>query len=141
MNVFKICLCLFYTRQIGIVGFIASTLYLRTTLHHDTINNAAVYLGALFFGLIFIMTAGLAELAFTIMRLPVFYKEKELFLYPAWALSLPMFILRVPWTIIEAGVYLVIVYFITGFSPEPGRQADLAIHFSCRLGHPSTLIQ
>jgi hypothetical protein len=68
------------------------------------------------------MTAGLAELSFTIMRLPVFYKEKELYLYPAWALTIPMFILRIPWTIIEAGVYLCIVYFLTDFAPEAGRQ-------------------
>lgn len=95
-------------------------------MYHDTINHATVYMGALFFCLLFIMTAGLAELSFTIMRLPVFYKEKELFLYPAWALTIPMFILRIPWTIVEAGVYLVIVYFVTGFAPEAGGQADLA---------------
>ncbi|CAM6091822.1 unnamed protein product [Calypogeia fissa] len=107
--------------QIAIVAFVAATLYLRTTLHHDTINEANVYMGALFFCLLFVMTAGLAELAFTLARLPVYFKEKELFLYPAWCMTLPMFLLRIPWTILEAGVYLIIVYFVTGFSPEPGR--------------------
>lgn len=78
-------------------------------------------MGALFYALMFVMVAGLTELTFTSMRLPIYYKEKELFLYPAWALSIPMFLVSIPITILETGVYLVIVYIMTGFSPELGR--------------------
>ncbi|CAM6107413.1 unnamed protein product [Calypogeia fissa] len=107
--------------QVAFVSVIAATLFLRTTMHHDTIDDADKYMGALFYCLVFIMTAGLSELSFVSMRLPVYHKEKELCLYPAWAITLPMFILRMPWTILEVGLFLGIVYFTTGFSPEPGR--------------------
>ncbi|CAM6120550.1 unnamed protein product [Calypogeia fissa] len=107
--------------QVALVAITIATLFIRTTLHHDTLDHANVYMGAIFYALVFIMTAGLAEFKFLFMRLPVYYKERELCLYPAWAISLPMFLLKIPWTVLEVGMYLTIVYFVTGFSPEPGR--------------------
>jgi hypothetical protein len=121
--------------QLAIIASIAATLYLRTRMHHDTINNAAVYLGALFFILLFSMTAVFPELTFITLRLPVYYKEKELFLYPAWALTLPMFLLRIPWTILEAGVVSTVVYYVIGFSPEPGRQAHVSLTDPLRFSY------
>jgi hypothetical protein len=80
-----------------------------------------MFFGEIFFNCVMIMMAGLAELTFTIVRLPIYYKEKELFLYPAWAFTIPMFVMRLPWTFLEAAVWECITYFLIGFTSSAGR--------------------
>ena len=52
---------------------IASTLFLRTKMHHDLVNDGGIYAGALFFSVVINLFNGMAELSITIARLPVFY--------------------------------------------------------------------
>ncbi|CAI0540635.1 unnamed protein product [Linum tenue] len=51
-------------------------------------------------------------------RLPVFYKQRDNLFHPAWAWSLASFLLRIPYSIVEAVVWTSIVYYSVGFSPE-----------------------
>ncbi|GAB2217837.1 hypothetical protein Droror1_Dr00001049 [Drosera rotundifolia] len=69
--------------QLIIIGLIASTLFLRTKLHKQTVSDGLVYMGALFFSLIQLLFDGYAELALTIIKLPIFYKQRDLRFYPA----------------------------------------------------------
>ncbi|GLJ43783.1 hypothetical protein SUGI_0911510 [Cryptomeria japonica] len=111
----------FKTTQISIMAFITMTVFLRTEMHHKTIADGNLYLGALFFGLVNVMFNGMAEMAMTIVRLPVFYKQRDLLFYPAWAFSLPIWVLRIPLSFLESGIWIVLTYYVVGFAPSASR--------------------
>ncbi len=54
-------------------------------------------------------------------RLPVFYKQRTEGLHPAWAYTLPITFLRIFYSLTEAGIWSVIVYWLVGFAPDAGR--------------------
>jgi len=112
---------IFKTVQIGVVALISMSVFFRTTLHHNTQEDGATYLGAIFFGVVIIMFNGYAELSMTIFRLPVFYKQRDLLFYPAWAYALPSLVLSIPSSIAEAGMYSLITYYGIGYAPEASR--------------------
>jgi hypothetical protein len=97
------------------------SVFLRTSLHPDSVSNGGLYLGALFFGLINVMFGGFMEMALIIARLPVYYKQRDLFFYPAWAFALPVYLLRLPISIYESLLWTVITYYTIGFAPEATR--------------------
>lgn len=94
------------------------TLFFRTEMKRDTVEDGGIFLGALFFILILIMFNGFSELAMTIMKLPVFYKQRDLLFYPSWAYSLPTWILKIPITFLEVAVWVVLTYYVIGFDPN-----------------------
>ncbi|KAH7278689.1 hypothetical protein KP509_38G052500 [Ceratopteris richardii] len=106
--------------QLVIVAFIAMTVFLRTRLQAG-LPDGAYYLGALFFSLNFIMFNGFAEMSLTIFRLPVFFKQRDLLFYPAWAYTLPTYFLRIPQSIVESGLWVSLTYYVIGFAPQPSR--------------------
>lgn len=112
---------IFKTIQLIIVALIASTVFLRTQMHTRNVDDGFVYIGALLFTLIVNMFNGFAELSLTITRLPVFYKHRDLLFYPAWIFTLPNVVLRIPFSIIESIVWVVITYYTMGFAPEADR--------------------
>lgn len=107
--------------QVGLIGFITCTIFLRTRIHPVDEENGRLYLSCLFFGLVHMMFNGFSELPITISRLPVFYKQRDSLFYPAWAFALPSWILRVPYSIIESVVWSCVVYYPVGFAPSGGR--------------------
>ncbi|GJM98188.1 hypothetical protein PR202_ga15175 [Eleusine coracana subsp. coracana] len=111
----------FKTIQLIIVALVASTVFLRTHMHTRNLDDAVVYVGALLFTLIVNMFNGFAELSLTITRLPVFYKHRDLLFYPAWVFTLPNVILRIPFSIIESIVWVLVTYYTIGFAPEAER--------------------
>lgn len=111
----------FHILQVACVGLVTCTIFLRTRLHPTDEANGNLYLSCLFFGLIHMMFNGFSELPITISRLPVFYKQRDNFFYPAWAWSISSWILRVPYSIIEAVVWSCVVYYTVGFAPGAGR--------------------
>ncbi|KAH9312808.1 hypothetical protein KI387_027843 [Taxus chinensis] len=130
MEIFKACFAkewlllkrnsfvyIFKTVQIIIVAFIVVTVFLRTRMHQRNEEDANLYLGALFFSLLTIMFNGAAELQFTLNRLPVFFKQRDLLLYPAWAFSIPSLLLSIPISIVETFVWVVMTYYGIGFAP------------------------
>lgn len=134
MNIFKACFSrewllmkrnsfvyIFKTVQILILGAIAMTMFLRTKMHHRTVNDGNLYMGALFFGLVHVMFNGFPELSMTVSRLPVFYKQRDLLFYPCWAYALPTWIMRIPLSVLEAGIWVCVTYYVMGFAPEAER--------------------
>ena len=59
--------------------------------------------------------------------LPVFYKQRLRGLYPSWAYTAPGTYLRVYYSATEALIWSCIVYWLTGFAPDIGRQALLSL--------------
>ncbi|XVF24909.1 hypothetical protein REPUB_Repub13aG0168300 [Reevesia pubescens] len=111
----------FKTVQIILVAIIASTLFLRTEMNNRNEQDAALYVGALLFGMIQNMFNGFSEMPMTITRLPVFYKQRDLLFHPAWTYTLPSFLLKVPISILESVVWMVVTYYTIGFAPEASR--------------------
>lgn len=107
--------------QLLLVSFITMTVFLRTKMHHNSVTDGNIYMGALFFSIVMVMFNGFAELAMTIAKLPVFYKQRDLMFYPAWGYALPSWILKIPITIVEVGVFDFMSYYVIGFDPNAGR--------------------
>ena len=107
--------------QLFIMALVAMTLFLRTEMHHENMDDAGVYAGAVFFMLITVMFNGLAEISMTIVKLPIFYKQRDLLFYPSWAYAIPSWILKIPITFIEAAVWVFLTYYVIGFDPNVGR--------------------
>jgi ABC-type multidrug transport system ATPase subunit len=78
-------------------------------------------MGALYFALDTVMFNGFAELAMTVLKLPVFFKQRDLLFFPAWAYTIPSWILQIPITFLEVGVYVFSTYYVIGFDPSVSR--------------------
>ncbi|KAL6634302.1 hypothetical protein ACP70R_026973 [Stipagrostis hirtigluma subsp. patula] len=111
----------FRTFQLELMPVITMTLFLRTEMRRDSITNGGIYMGALFFGLRMISFNGFSELILTVCKLPIFFKQRDLCFYPAWAYTLPSWILKIPITFIEVGGYVLLTYSVIGFDPNIGR--------------------
>ncbi|VAH61619.1 unnamed protein product [Triticum turgidum subsp. durum] len=111
---------MFRTFQLILMSFIAMTLFFRTKMKRDSVTNGGIYMGALFFGVLMIMFNGFSELALTVFKLPVFFKQRDLLFYPAWAYTIPSWILKIPITFVEVGGYVFITYYVMGFDPNVG---------------------
>ncbi|KAI3442852.1 uncharacterized protein J3R85_000545 [Psidium guajava] len=112
---------IFKTTQITIMSLIAMTVFLRTEMPVGTVEDGGKFFGALFFSLINVMFNGMAELAMTVFRLPVFYKQRDFLFYPAWAFSLPIWVLRIPLSFMESGIWIILTYYTIGFAPAASR--------------------
>ncbi|KGN47083.1 ABC transporter G family member 31 [Cucumis sativus] len=114
-------LYIFRTCQVAFVGFVTCTMFLRTRIHPTDEINGNLYLSCLFFGLIHMMFNGFSELPLMISRLPVFYKQRDNLFHPSWSWSISSWILRVPYSVLEAVVWSCVVYYTVGFAPSAGR--------------------
>ncbi|CAN0916694.1 Pleiotropic drug resistance protein 2 [Linum grandiflorum] len=111
----------FKTVQIGVMAVISSTVFLRTEMNPGEIAGVAKYGGALFFSLNNVLFNGLPEIAMTTMKLPVFFKQRDLLFYPAWVFALPIWVLSVPVSAVESGILTGITYYSIGFAPDATR--------------------
>ncbi|XP_026448913.1 ABC transporter G family member 36-like [Papaver somniferum] len=111
----------FKTVQIIIVALITSTVFLRTRMKTRNQEDGGLFIGALIFGMVTNMFNGFAELSLVIGRLPVFYKHRDLLFYPAWTYTLPDFLLKIPISVLESLVWMIMTYFTIGFAPEASR--------------------
>ncbi|GKV17135.1 hypothetical protein SLEP1_g27677 [Rubroshorea leprosula] len=113
---------------------ITMTLFLRTRMAID-VSHGMYYMGALFYSLVIFLVEGVPELSMTVSRLEVFYKQKELRFYPAWAYTIPTAIVRIPLCFVEVLVWTSLTYYVIGYSPEASRFFCqvillLALHFA-----------
>ncbi|TKY51684.1 ABC transporter G family member 39 [Spatholobus suberectus] len=122
---------IFKTTQITIMSLITMTVFFRTEMRSGHLDDGRKYYGALFFSLTNIMFNGMAELALTIFRLPVFFKQRDLLFYPAWAFALPIWIFRIPLSLVESGLWVVFTYYTIGFAPAASRFFRQLLAFFC----------
>ncbi|KAK1298161.1 Pleiotropic drug resistance protein 3 [Acorus calamus] len=107
--------------QLIVVAFISMTVFFRTNMHHDSVTNGGIYMGAMFFAIITVMFNGFAELAMTIQKLPVFYKQRDFLFFPTWIYSLPTWILKIPISFLEVAIWVFVTYYVIGFDPSVKR--------------------
>ncbi|KAD3067411.1 hypothetical protein E3N88_35291 [Mikania micrantha] len=110
----------FKTVQLLIIAVITMTVFLRTRLKPDIID-ANYYLGSLFYALVILLVDGFPESAMTVSRLPIFYKQRDMYFYPAWAYAIPASILKIPLSLLESTLWTCLTYYVIGYSPQPGR--------------------
>ena len=94
------------------------TLFLRTEMHRESINDGVVHSGALFFSVVMLMFNGMAEISMTIAKLPVFYKQRDLLFYPSWAYAIPTWILKIPISFVEVADWVFLTYYVIGYDPN-----------------------
>ncbi|XP_071698349.1 pleiotropic drug resistance protein 3-like [Rutidosis leptorrhynchoides] len=111
---------IFKTVQLIFIAVITMTVFLRTRLNAD-ILDANYYLGSLFYALTILLVDGIPETGMTVARLPVFYEQRDLCFYPAWAYAIPASILKIPLSVLEATIWTCLTYYVIGYSPEPER--------------------
>ncbi|KAF0920711.1 hypothetical protein E2562_036412 [Oryza meyeriana var. granulata] len=124
---------IFKAANLTLTAFLVMTTFIRTKMHHDT-NYGTIYMGALYFAIDTIMFNGFAELGMTVMKLPVFFKQRDLLFFPAWTYTIPSWILQVPVTFFEVGVYVFTTYYVIGFDPSVGSSKNLANQHFVALG-------
>lgn len=56
-----------------------------------------------------------------IERLPVYFKQRDNYFFPAWTFVIPTTLMRLPVSFIESLVYTVITYFEIDLAPTAGR--------------------
>jgi len=109
-----------FSLQIVVVAVITVTVFWRTRMKVDLVH-ADLFMGSLYYALIRLMVIGIQELAMTVSRLGVFYKQRDFFFYPAWAYTIPAAVLKIPFSLLDAFLWTAITYYGVGYSPEPQR--------------------
>ncbi|XP_077235595.1 ABC transporter G family member 45-like [Tasmannia lanceolata] len=122
---------IFKTVQISLLAFVVMTVFLRTEMKHDSINDGNKYIGAIFAGLVIVKFNGMTELTMTVMRLPIFYRQRELLFLPGWALLSSIFLLSIPMSLLETGIWTSLTYFVIGFAPSMTRFFQQLLAFFC----------
>ena len=90
-------------------------------MHHNSVDDGAIYIGAFFFSVAATMYNGMSEISMTIVKLPVFYKQRNTLFFPSWAYALPTWILKIPISFLEVAVWMFFTYYGMGFDPNIGR--------------------
>lgn len=102
--------------QVSIIATLASTLYFHSEMARNDMEDAHLYASAIFYGIFTMLINGYSESVLTIFRLPVFFKHRDLLFLPAWAYTVPKAILNTSVSMVEATLWTVITYHISGFA-------------------------
>ncbi|XP_058207720.1 pleiotropic drug resistance protein 1-like [Rhododendron vialii] len=106
----------FKLTQLVLMALITMIVFLRTDMPKETVDDGGIFMGALFFTLVMIMINGYLEISLTVMKLPVFYKQRDFLFFPALAYALPTWFLKIPVTFVEVGAWVFLTYYVIGFS-------------------------
>ncbi|KAJ0980005.1 hypothetical protein J5N97_015479 [Dioscorea zingiberensis] len=109
----------FKITQITIVAMVTFTVFLRTNMGSGLdLSHANYFMGSIFYAVVRLVTNGIAELTLSVSRLQIFYKQRDLELYPAWAYSISASILKIPLSFVESSIWTLLTYYAIGYSPE-----------------------
>ncbi|CAD6253163.1 unnamed protein product [Miscanthus lutarioriparius] len=104
--------------QLMILGTIAMTVFPRTKMHRHSVEDGVIFLGAMFLGLVTHLFNGFVEVAMSIAKLPIFYKQRDHLFYPSWAYALPTWLLKIPISFLECAMWTGMTYYVIGFDPS-----------------------
>ncbi|CAN4095915.1 unnamed protein product [Withania somnifera] len=96
---------IFKLTQLVIMALITMSVFFRTKMPRDNMDDGGIY-------------AGIAP---TIFKLPVYFKQRDLLFYPSWAYALPTWILKIPITFVDCGMWTFLTYYVMGFDPNVSR--------------------
>ncbi|KAF8650205.1 hypothetical protein HU200_064060 [Digitaria exilis] len=133
-NIFKACFLrevllvksnspvhIFKAIQIILIAFVLATLFFRTEMNYNTVLGGNKFMGSLFMAIAVINFNGMTELAMTIKRLATFYKQRELLGLPGWAILGSIFLVNIPMSVLETGLWTCSTYHSIGYAPSPIR--------------------
>lgn len=103
------------------VAIVMITLYGMTNMHHNTVNDGIIFMGSLYLSTAVMITNGLSELAMTVIKLPVFFRQKDHHFYSSWAYAIPAWILKIPFSFLEVAIWVIITYYAVGYDPSATR--------------------
>lgn len=106
--------------QVILMALVTGTLYISVR-GKDNVDDGNLIMGALFFSMIYMLMAGSSEMHHLSVRLPVFFRQREMRMYPGSAFALPSFLWRVPYCMVDALLWSLISYFAIGLDPSAGR--------------------
>ncbi|XP_024979136.1 pleiotropic drug resistance protein 1-like [Cynara cardunculus var. scolymus] len=112
---------IFKLSQLLIMSLVTMTVFLRSEMSRDTLEDGGIYIGALYLGVVMIMFNGMSEISMTIAKLPVFYKQRDFLFYPSWAYALPSWIVKIPVSFAESALWTILTYYVVGFEPNVSR--------------------
>ncbi|KAH6758771.1 pleiotropic drug resistance 12 [Perilla frutescens var. frutescens] len=90
-------------------------------MSRDNLTDGRMFSGAIFFVVSTVMFGGMSEIVMTILKLPVFYRQRNSFFFPAWAYALPQWIFSIPVNVLQIAVVTALTYYEIGFDPNFGR--------------------
>ncbi|KAM7471717.1 hypothetical protein LguiA_009900 [Lonicera macranthoides] len=112
---------IFHFAVVLIMALLTMTLFIRTNMHRNSLIDGVLYSGSLFFVLSWFMFSAFSELAILISQLPVFHKQRDLLFYPAWAYSIPTWMISFPLILVEVFAWVLTTYYVIGYDPDVGR--------------------
>lgn len=104
--------------QLLFVALVTMSVFFRTKMGHDTVDDGGLYLGALYFSMVILLFNGFTEVSMLVAKLPMLYKHRDLHFYPSWVYSLPSWALSIPISLIESGCWVAVTYYVIGFDPN-----------------------
>uniref|UniRef100_V5NZ11 PDR protein 2 n=1 Tax=Tabernaemontana elegans TaxID=761068 RepID=V5NZ11_9GENT len=117
--------------QLLLIISIMTSVFFRTTMHHKTLDDGGIYLGALYFAILMILFNGFLEVPMLIAKLPVLYKHRDSRFYPCWIYTLPSWLLSIPISLLESSIWVAVTYYLVGFDPQITRcLRQLLLYFS-----------
>ncbi|KAL9251895.1 ABC transporter G family member 32-like protein [Drosera capensis] len=117
--------------QLLFVASITMTVFCRTTIHHNTIDDGGFKLGALYFSMVIMLFNGFTEVSMLVAKLPVIYKHRDLHFYPCWVYTLPSWVLSIPTSLMESGLWVAVTYYVIGYDPNIIRFLRQFLVFFC----------
>ncbi|KAE9585402.1 putative sulfate-transporting ATPase [Lupinus albus] len=112
---------IFKAIQTTIMSILGFTVFFRTEMPAESFQDGQKFYGALFFTVMNMMFNGMVEQAKVIVSLPNFYKQRDFMFFPAWAFALPIWILRIPVSLLDSGIWIILTYYTIGFAPSASR--------------------
>lgn len=80
----------------------------------ETKTDGTLYMGSLFFAVVLLMFNGMSEMAMTVAKLPVFYKQRDVLFFPTW-------IIKIQVSLFDAGLWISLAYYVIGYDLYVGR--------------------
>ncbi|KAK9804995.1 hypothetical protein WJX73_009787 [Symbiochloris irregularis] len=154
MESFKVCLrreiilmkrnapvFIFRIAQMVVLVIIASTLLIRPIMHPDNFETGQLFVSMPFGILVGLMMDNFSEMAFMVETLPVYFRQRGRYYYPAWTWALPTTLLRIPYSFVIALLSSCILYWVIGFAPSAGRFWSFVFLFMLAHQLASTLFR
>ena len=112
---------IFKAIQIIFLSFVLATIFFITEMNHNTVFDGNKFMGSFFTGISVVNFNGMTELAIIIKRLPTFYKQREVLGLPRWAILCSIFLVNIPMSLMETGLWTCSTYYSIGYAPSPIR--------------------
>ncbi|BDA47962.1 ABC transporter G family member 36 [Coccomyxa sp. Obi] len=103
--------------QVVVMAFIIGSLF---NGQRPTALDARNYFGVSFLSMMFLSMGAMPEMGITFANKPVTFKQRDNRFFPPSAYALALLLVRIPFQLVEAALFTLVVYFWVGFHAAPG---------------------